>query len=206
MGSIRVVLGDDHALVRSGIRALLASSGVEVVAEAGDGRSLLREVRAHRPDVALVDVSMPLLDGIEATRRIARLSPQTGVVILTMHDDRSFVARARRAGARAYVVKDSAVERLLDVVHRVAAGETCLVDDGEPLDEPLTSREREVLQLVVEGKKNGEIAELLHRSIHTVRNHRARLMRKLGARSAADLVAAAERLGVAVGLPGSGRG
>jgi len=206
MGSIRVVLADDHALVRSGIRALLGSSGVEIVAEAGDGRSLLREVRAHRPDVALVDVSMPLLDGIEATRRIARLSPQTGVVILTMHDDAPFVARARRAGARGYVVKDAAVERLLDVVRRVAAGETCLADGGEPPDEPLTSREREVLQLVVEGKKNGEIAELLHRSIHTVRNHRARLMRKLGARSAADLVAAAERLGLAVGAPGTGRG
>ena len=199
MGSIRVVLADDHALVRSGIRALLASSGVEVVAEVGDGRSLLREVRAHAPDVALVDVSMPLLDGLEATRRIARLSPRTGVVILTMHDDPPFVARARRAGARAYVAKDSAVERLLDVVRRVAAGETCLVEDDEPLDEPLTSREREVLQLVVEGKKNGEIAELLHRSIHTVRNHRARLMRKLGVRSAADLVEAAERLGIAVG-------
>ena len=177
-----MVLADDHALVRSGIRALLGSSGVEIVAEAGDGRSLLREVRAHRPDVALVDVSMPLLDGMEATRRIARLSPQTGVVILTMHDDAPFVARARRAGARGYVVKDAAVERLLDVIRRVAAGETCLADGGEPPDEPLTSREREVLQLVVEGKKNGEIALLLHRSIHTVRNHRARLMRKLGAR------------------------
>ena len=204
MGAIRVVLADDHVLVRSGIRALLASSGIEVVAEAGDGRSLLREVRAHAPDVALVDVSMPLLDGVEASRRIARLSPRTGVVILTMHDDPSFVARARRAGARGYVVKDSAVERLLDVVRRVAAGETCLADDGQAPDEPLTSREREVLQLVVEGKRNAEIAELLHRSIHTVRNHRARLMHKLGARTAADLVAAAERLGVAIGISGSG--
>ncbi|MDD5646740.1 MAG: response regulator transcription factor [Candidatus Bipolaricaulis sp.] len=197
MGLIRVVLADDHALVRSGIRALLASSAVEIVAEVGDGRSLLREVRTHSPDVALVDVSMPLLDGIEATRRIARLSPKTGVVILTMHDDPPFVSRARRAGARGYVVKDAAVERLLDVVQRVAAGESCLIDDGEAPDEPLTSREREVLQLVVEGKKSGEIAALLHRSIHTVRNHRARLMRKLSVRSAADLVAAAERLGIA---------
>lgn len=190
--AIRVVLADDHDLVRTCIRALLASHGIDVVAEAGDGRSLLQDVREHRPDVALVDVSMPLLDGIEATRRIAKLSSETRVVILTMHPDAHLANRARSAGAWGYVVKDETSDRLIDVIERVMAGEQC-ISTGDPEDDDvLTTKEREILQLIAEGKRNQEIAAIMSRSIHTVRSHRARLMRKLGARSATELVKAAE--------------
>ena len=190
--AIRVVLADDHDLVRTCIRALLASHGIDVVAEAGDGRSLLQDVREHRPDVALVDVSMPLLDGIEATRRIAKLSSETRVVILTMHPDAHLARRARSAGAWGYVVKDETSDRLIEVIERVMAGEQCIPTSDPEDDDGLTTREREILQLIAEGKRNQEIAAIMSRSIHTVRSHRARLMRKLGARSATELVKAAE--------------
>ncbi len=194
--AIRVVLADDHELVRTCIRTLLTSHGIEVIAETGDGRALLRDVREHEPDVAVVDVSMPLLDGIEATRRIARLSSETRVVILTMHPDEHLARRARSAGAWGYVVKDESPDRLVDVVERVAGGEQC-ISVGEPEnDDTLTAREREVLQLIAEGKRNQEIAEIMSRSIHTVRSHRARLMRKLGAGSASELVSAAREQGL----------
>ncbi len=197
---IRVVLGDDHTLVREGIKALLDSSAAEVVGEAEDGRALLRVVRALKPDVALVDVSMPLLNGIEATRRIKRLSRGTRVIILSMYADKGYIGQARRAGAWGYVLKDEAPDRLLAAIESVAAG-TPYFPGGVPQDEeewapPLTEREREVLQLIAEGKRNAEIAAIMSRSLHTVRNHRARLMRKLGAHSAAELVEAAERLGI----------
>jgi DNA-binding NarL/FixJ family response regulator len=201
MVSIRVVLGDDHTLVRTGVRALLSAHGMHVVAESSDGRQLLRDVREHRPDIALVDISMPLLDGIEATSRIGRIAPQTRVVILTMHADDLFVRRAQRAGAWGYVLKDAAADRLAEVIERVAAGERCLDESGDPMDEVLTSKEREVLQLILEGRKSGEIAEIMSRSVHTVRSHRARLMKKLGARSAIELVKAAEGLGLSVRSP-----
>ncbi len=194
--AIRVVLADDHDLVRTCIRTMLSSRGFEVVAEAEDGRALLRAVRAHSPDVALVDVSMPLLDGIEATRRIAKLSSQTRVVILTMHPDAHLARRARAAGASGYVVKDETPDRLIEAIERVAAGEQCIDADVPKESDLLTTREREVLQLIAEGKRNREIAEIMSRSIHTVRSHRARLMGKLGARSATELVKAAEERGL----------
>ena len=190
--AIRVVLADDHDLVRTCIRTLLASHGIDVVAEAGDGRSLLRDVREHRPDVALVDVSMPLLDGIEATRRIGKLSSETRVVILTMHPDAHLARRARSAGAWGYVVKDETSDRLIEVIERVMAGERCITTGDSEDHDVLTTREHEVLQLIAEGKRNQEIAAIMSRSIHTVRSHRARLMRKLGARSATEPVKAAE--------------
>jgi DNA-binding NarL/FixJ family response regulator len=199
MTPIRVVLSDDHALVRTGLSALLRTHGVEVMAESSDGRQLLRDVRRHHPDVAVVDISMPLLDGIEAAARIGRSMPETRVVILTMHADRLFVDRARRAGAWGYVLKDAAADRLVEVIEQVAAGERCLEGEEGPLSDLLTSKEREVLQLIVEGKKNAEMAEVMSRSVHTVRSHRARLMKKLGARTASDLVEAARRLGLLTG-------
>ncbi len=198
MVSLRVVIGDDHGLVRSGVRALLAGRGMDVVGEAADGRALVSLVRATRPDVAVVDVSMPLLDGLEATRRIARAVPETRVVMLTMHDDERFVARAREAGAAAYVLKDAGVDELIAAVSRVAAGERLLGDAGGVPPDGLTEREREVLRLVVEGRKNVEIAGIMNRSVHTVRSHRARLMRKLGIHNAADWACAAERVGIVV--------
>ena len=196
--AIRVVLADDHDLVRTCIRALLSSHGIDVVAEAEDGRALLREVRAHRPDLALVDVSMPLLDGIEATRRIAKLSPETRIVVLTMHPDDLLARRACAAGAHGYVVKDETPEQLIDVIERVASGERCIEAEGpeEEEEDLLTTREREVLQLIAEGKRNREIAVIMSRSIHTVRSHRARLMGKLGVRNATELVKAAEERGL----------
>jgi DNA-binding NarL/FixJ family response regulator len=193
--TIRVVLADDHVLVRSGVRAMLASAGMDVVAEASDGRELLSGIRRHRPDIALVDLSMPLLDGFEAARRIPSVSPETRVVVLSMHRDSTYADRAGLLGAWAYVTKDEAPDRLIDVIRRVAGGDRLLhVPDAVPED--LSPREREVLQLIVEGKRNAEIAEVMCRSVHTVRNHRARLMRKLGVRSAAELVAVAGTRGL----------
>ena len=196
MEKIRVVLADDHVLVRTGVRALLASHGIEVVSEAGDGRELLRDVRRHRPNIALVDISMPLLDGIEATRRIGNVSRDTRVVLLTMHDDARFATRAIDAGVWGYVVKDEAIERLVEVVRRVAAGERCLPEGIEPERDELTTKEREVLQLICEGKKNSDIARIMSRNVNTVRAHRARLMRKLGVGRATELLDVAEQRGL----------
>jgi two-component system response regulator NreC len=192
--AIRVVVGDDHALVRAAIRALLESAGIEVVSEAGDGRQLLRDVRSKRPDVALVDLSMPLLNGIEASRRIARAVPETRVVVLSMFDDPAYERRARDAGAWGYVAKDDAPARLIDVIERVSEGERCLRCEPAQSD-PLSPREREVLQLIAEGKTSEQIAVIMNRSVHTVRNHRARLMRRLGVRTASELVRTAETKG-----------
>jgi len=194
--AIRVVLADDHDLVRTCLRTLLTSHGIDVVAETGDGRALLQAVREHAPDVALVDVSMPLLDGIEATRRLARIRSDTRVVILTMHPDEHLARRARDAGAWAYVVKDESPDRLVDIVERVVSGERCLAPVEADGEDALTTREHEVLQLIAEGKRNQEIAEIMSRSIHTVRSHRARLMRKLGATSASELVKVAQERGL----------
>jgi DNA-binding NarL/FixJ family response regulator len=197
MRTIRVVLGDDHTLVRQGLRTLLEAASIRVTGESGDGRELIRTVRHLRPDVAIVDVSMPLLNGLEATRRLGQVSPETRVLILSMYPDPGYVARAKRLGAMGYVLKDEAPQRLIEAVRAVAAGETYFHLPSAPAqDNPLTPREREVLQLVAEGKKNAEIAEVMMRSLHTIRNHRARLMRKLGAHNAADLVRAAEALGL----------
>jgi len=205
-----VVLADDHTLVRKGIVALLRAAEIDVVGEASDGRELLRRVRDLRPHLVLVDLSMPRLDGLEAVRRIARRHPETRAVVLSMHDDEEYRACARRAGAWGYVRKDEASDRLIDVIRRVMDGEICLPPDraaaGTLLD-ALTSREREVLQLIAEGRKNAEIAKTMNRSIHTVRNHRARLMKKLGVRSGADLVrVSAERGLIRLAAPPTGWG
>lgn len=197
MKAIRLVLGDDHVIVRKGINTLLSAAGFDIVAEAGDGRELLHQVRHQRPHIAIVDISMPLLDGLEATRRIRALSPHTRVVILSMLDDVEYRAVARAAGAWGFVSKDVAADQLIDVVRRVAAGENCLAEaDAVTVEDPLTTREREILQLISEGKKNADIAGIMNRSLHTVRNHRARLMHKLGARTGAELVHVAEKRGL----------
>jgi len=190
-----VVLADDHGLVRAGVKALLVASGIDVVAEAEDGRELLREVRRQHPDIALVDVSMPTLDGLEAARRIAECSPTTRVIMLSMYDDEKYAEFAAASGAWAYLSKDEAPDELAGIIERVFRGERFLDPPGE-LEDELTSREREVLQLIAEGKKNADIAKLMNRSIHTVRNHRARLMRKLGVSSASELVEMAEDRGL----------
>ncbi len=201
MKPIRVVLGDDHTLVRQGVKALLASFSILVQGEAGDGRELVKKVRAVQPDIAVVDVSMPLLNGLDATRQIAQVVPKTRVILLSMFHDKGYISQAHRVGAWGYVLKEEAPEQLVKAIELVAAGERYFPQGlGEgtdvKIDERLTPREREVLQLIAEGKKNNEIAEVMMRSLHTVRNHRARLMRKLGAHSVAALVKEAEEMGL----------
>ena len=199
MEAIRVVLADDHTLVRRGLASLLAANAlICVVGEAENGRDLAKVVKSLHPDVALVDISMPLLNGLDAMRRVRRISPQTRVIILSMYADEAYVAQAWEQGAWGYVLKDEAPEQLIEAIQAVASGERYFPIDPIPgvTRDLLTPREREVLQLITEGKKNSEIAELLMRSLHTVRNHRARLMRKLGAHSAAELVQEAEKMGI----------
>jgi DNA-binding NarL/FixJ family response regulator len=199
MKPIRVVLADDHTLVRRGLSALLtADSSICVVGEAEDGRDLAKKVKALQPDVALVDISMPLLNGLDAMLKIQRVAPQTRVIILSMFSDDAYVAAAWEHGAAGYVLKDEAPEQLIGAIHTVVSGGKYFSVEPPPVvtRNLLTPREREVLQLITEGKKNSEIAKVMMRSLHTVRSHRARLMMRLGAHSAAELVQAAEKLGV----------
>lgn len=201
---IRVLLADDHTIVREGLRALLATADdVEVVGEASDGREALRLVEATTPDVVVMDLAMPLLNGVDATARIRAAVPKTQVVVLSMHATEAHVRPALRAGARGYLLKGAGLSDLLTAVRSVAAGDAFfspqvaafLLDRGEA-GTTLTSREREVLQLVGEGRSSAEIGRLLHISVKTVEGHRARLMTKLGARNVADLVRGAIRLGL----------
>ena len=196
-----MVLGDDHNLVRQGIRALLALSRICVVGEAKDGRELVRQVKELTPEVALVDISLPLLNGIEAARKIRHVAPKKRVIFLTMYQDRGYVTRAREVGAWGYVLKEEAPEQLITTIETVANGRHCFPSElvGETVrieGKKLGPREREVLQLIAEGKKNKDIARIMIRSLHTVRNHRAHIMRKLGVHTAAGLVQAANEMGL----------
>jgi DNA-binding NarL/FixJ family response regulator len=209
---VRVLLADDHTLVRAGIRALLQSiEGVEVVAESGDGREALELIARHRPDVALLDIAMPGMNGLEIAKRITRESPRTRVVILSMHADPSYVQQALRAGAAGYLLKGAAVSELPLALRSVMLGETYLtpkvskhVVDGflrEGEGEPgplhgLTKRQCEILQLIAEGHPTKEIATILDVSIKTVETHRARLMDRLDIHDVPGLVRFAIRAGL----------
>jgi DNA-binding NarL/FixJ family response regulator len=209
---MRVLLADDHTLVRAGIRSLLESvEGVEVVAETGDGRETLELIAKHRPDVALLDISMPGLSGLEVAKRAARESPRTRVIILSMHADRTHVTQALRAGVVGYLLKGAAVAELPLALQSVMRGETYLtpkisrhVVDGfleESEAEPgplegLTDRQREILQLIAEGRSTKEIAGLLDVSVKTVETHRARLMERLDIHDVPGLVRFAIRAGL----------
>jgi len=210
---IRILLADDHRIVREGLRSLLERQPeVEVVAEADDGDRALELAGETRPDVILMDVAMPGLNGVEATRRLRESSPGSRVVALSMHSDRRFVMGMLRAGAAGYLLKDSAFEELADAIRAVAAGQTYLspriaeivvrtaVRQG---DEPkpgllvaLTRREREVLQLVAEGRSTKEIGGLLRVSVKTIETHRKRIMEKLHLRTVAELTKFAIREGL----------
>jgi two-component system response regulator NreC len=214
---IRVFLCDDHAMLRAGLRALLAAEpGLEVVGEAGDGATGVEQVVALRPDVALLDISMPELDGLEATRRLHRRAPQVRVLILTMHDDPEYLYQALEAGASGYVLKRAAEADLVEAIRAVVtdqsflapAAQQRLVADyldrrarGEVLlpVEKLTPREEEVLALLARGHTNQEIAEQLVISIKTVETHRAHILDKLGLRKRAELVRYARTHGLLVG-------
>lgn len=215
--AIRVIVADDHALFRAGIRKLLQTfAGVEVVGEAADGHEALRVTVAQRPDVVLMDIAMPGLNGVEAAARLTRDGPRPRVVILSMHAGEEHVLRAIRAGAAGYLLKDARPAELETAVRAVARGETYLspaisryvVEDyvrrggGEhsPLDR-LTPRQREILQLLAEGNSAKAIAAKLGLSVKTVETHRAQLMERLEVRDLATLVRLAVRLGLVTSEP-----
>ena len=213
---MRVLLADDHHLVRAGIRALLQSlPEVEIVAESGNGQDALAALVRTKPDIALIDISMPGLNGLELAARVSREVPETRVVILSVHGDASHVAQALRAGAKGYLVKDAAADELPILLRSVMRGETYLspsisrhVVDGflerssglppESTDASalLTPRQREILQLVAEGRSTKEIATLLELSIKTVETHRAQIMERLDIHDLAGLVRYAVRAGL----------
>ncbi|HEY6343416.1 MAG TPA: response regulator transcription factor [Bryobacteraceae bacterium] len=206
---IRILLADDHALVRQGFRMILeAQPDMEIVGQAGNGREAVELAGKLHPDVAVMDVAMPELNGIEATRRIGNISPRTRVLALSMHKDSVYVREILRAGARGYLLKDSGDADLVAAVRAVAKGDGYIspsVSDGvlsdyrrhvsDPLD-LLTSREREVLQMIAEGKTNKEIAASLNLSVYTVEAHRGRVMEKLNLHSTGELVRFALRNGL----------
>jgi DNA-binding NarL/FixJ family response regulator len=212
MTLIRVLLADDHTLVRAGIRGLLkALPGIEVVGETGDGHGALRLAETLRPDVVLLDIGMPGLNGLEVTARLTKLDPTIRVVILSMHLSEEYVLQALRAGAAAYLLKGSAVAELEVAIRAVARGETYLsppvskhvVDDyvsrtggaTDPLA-ALTPRQREILQLVAEGHTSKEVAQRLGVSYRTVDVHRHQLMKRLGLHDLPRLVRFAVRVGL----------
>lgn len=208
---IRIVVADDHAIVRTGIRTLLESAGdMTLVAEASDGRAALEAVTRHRPDVLLLDLTMPELNGLEVISRARTASPRTAVLVLSMHAAPEFVRPALRHGARGYVVKGSGLDDLIRAIRVVASGGTFLessaasvaeadeMDPGRPADdlEHLTPREREVLQLIAEGHTNKEIGQRLGLSVKTVDVHRTNIMKKLDLHSAQALTRFAIRRGL----------
>ncbi len=206
---IRVLLADDHAMVRKGFRLILeAQPDMEIAGEAGNGREAVELAEKLHPDVVVMDVAMPELNGIEATRRLAASSPHTRVLALSMHKDSVYVREILRAGARGYLLKDSIDTDLISAVRAVAKGDGYIspgVSDAvlsdyrrhvtDPLD-LLTSREREVLQMIAESKTNKEIAVSLNLSVYTVEAHRGKIMEKLNLHSTGELVRFAVRHGL----------
>jgi two-component system response regulator NreC len=209
MKKIRILLADDHAMVRQGFRMILAAQpDMEIVGEAGNGRETVELAEKLHPDVVVMDVAMPELNGIEATRRLAVSAPRTRVLALSMYKDSVYVREILRAGARGYLLKDAIDRDLLSAVRSVASGEGYLspaVSDAvlsdyrrhvsDPLD-LLSSREREILQMIAEGKTNKEIATALKLSVYTVDSHRGRIMDKLNLHSVGELVRFALRNGL----------
>ncbi len=214
MDELRVLLGDDHTVLRQGLRKILEDCREwRVVAEAGNGRDAVREAIELNPDVAVLDIGMPLLNGIEATRQITRRAPGVRILILSMHSDQAYVTQAVQAGARGYLLKESAGSELIAAISAVAAGKTffspavaqvvfddyvrSLAERGiTDRYDALSEREREVLQLVAEGKSSKEIADVLSISPATVETHRTHLLQKLGLRNTAEVVRFAARRGI----------
>jgi DNA-binding NarL/FixJ family response regulator len=213
---LRVLLADDHAIVRRGLRSLLESEpGVSVVAEAADGLEAVRLSEEHDPDLVILDVKMPKLNGIDVAARLQKLKRPPGVIILSMHADESYIIRALSAGARAYLLKDATDEDLLPAVRTVASGKPffspavtgVLVEDymrqlqTRGLTDSyhlLTDREKEVLHLLAEGRSNKEVASLLNLGLSTVETHRGNLMQKLNLHNTAEIVLYAVRKGIIV--------
>jgi DNA-binding NarL/FixJ family response regulator len=207
MTALRILIADDHSVVRAGLRSLLESHpGWEVCAEAADGREAVDKAAKLKPHVAVLDIGMPLLNGVDAARRIRKSSPETEVLILTMHESENLVQQVIEAGARGYILKDDADRILIAAVDAVrnhkpyfstrVSPASDSVDSSEPHKSSrsrLTAREREILQLLAEGKSNKEIAALLGISVNTAEAHRANIMLKLGFHSITELVVYAVR-------------
>ncbi len=214
MDVIRILLADDHRVVRKGLCLLLESQpGFKVVAEASDGREAIAMTEAHTPDIVVLDVGMPTLNGIEAARQISAKFPRTGIVFLSMHSDEGYVLKALKSGGKAYLLKDSAEYDLISAIRAVSEGKAFFspainrmlveeymrqmrereVEDSYDL---LTPRERETLQLFAEGKTPKEVAALLNLSLYTVETHRSNIFQKLNLHSTAELILYAVRKGV----------
>jgi two-component system, NarL family, response regulator NreC len=204
----RVLLADDHALIRQGLKTLLEKQGFQVVGEASDGQETLRSVEKTQPDVAIIDISMPVLNGIDAARELKKSSPKTKLILLTQHDEDQYVTESLRAGVKGYVLKSQAADDLVHAIQEVCRGsvylspsisrtlvEAYLSKTYLPAD-PLSGRERQVLQLVGEGKSTKDVAVQLGISVKTAESHRARLMKKLGIHETASLVRYAIRRGL----------
>jgi two-component system, NarL family, response regulator NreC len=204
----RVLLADDHPIVRDGLRAILREEGFEVIAEASDGHEAVRLSQELEPEIAVLDISMPLLNGIDAAKEILKSAPKTKVVLLTMYTDERYVLASLRAGITAYVLKNKATSSLVQALRAVRKGEiylssgvsrtvvdAFLAKDDAPADQ-LSVREREVLQLIAEGKNVKEIASVLGISIKTAESHRTNVMRKLNIHETAGLVRYAIREGL----------
>ena len=213
MATYRIVLADDHLLFREGMKRLIDEMpGMEVVGEAGDGLELLDLAKELKPDMAIIDISMPNLRGIETTREIKMINPLTKVLILTMHKSKDYLYHSISAGADGYLLKEDSDMELFSAIDKIRNGEIYVTrilvgeleedlsqiqqNKGQPFQEPLTTREKEVVKMVSEGKSNNEIAALLNISVRTVENHRANIMRKLKLKKTADLVRYAIKAGL----------
>ena len=214
MRKLRILLADDHKLMRSGLRVLIEQQpDLSIVGEARDGREAVLLANSLRPDVAVLDISMPNLNGIEAAYQITQSRREIGVIILSMHPDESYVLRALKSGAKGYLLKDSAESDLIRALHAIADGKSffspavskVLLDDyvrklrrsgAEDAYDLLTGREREILQLVAEGKSNKDVANLLNLSVYTVETHRSNIMQKLSLKGVPELTLYAVRKGI----------
>lgn len=205
---IRIVLGDDHVLVRQGLRALLEREKFQIVAEASDGQEVIRQIETLCPEIAIIDISMPLLNGIDAAREVTRFCPKTKTILLTQHEEEQYIHEALQAGVRGYVLKSQVAGDLVHAIQQVARGgfylspgvsqavvEAYRSRSDRPSD-PLSSRERQVLQLIAEGKSTKDVASLLGISVKTAESHRSRLMQKLNIHETASLVRYAVRRGL----------
>jgi two-component system response regulator NreC len=205
---IRIVLADDHVLVRQGLKSLLEREHFQVMAEASDGQDAVKLVEMHQPDIAIMDISMPTLNGIDAARSLARSAPKTKTILLTQHEEEQYIHEALEAGVKGYVLKNQVANDLIQAIRQVGRGEFYLSpgisravmeayrSKSERPADPLTARERQVLQLIAEGKSTKDTASVLGISVKTAESHRMRLMQKLNIHETASLVRYAVRRGL----------
>lgn len=206
--AIQILMVDDHQIVRDGLRVLLERAGFQVVGEAADGLAAVRVAGQLAPDVAIIDISLPLLNGLDTAREILKILPKIKIIVLSMHAEKQYILEALRLGAKGFVTKSHAAEHLVQAVRDAVRGKTYLTaesseaviaayqSDLPPLADPLTARERQVLQLVAEGRTTKEVAALLNISVKTAETHRSRTMEKLDIHDTATLVRYAIRRGL----------